>query len=184
VPEVERAACPLSRCFSGKGLGGYCEEWVGHGTRKEKGEADSNVLDLMEAAERLEAVAASLEQAAARIAEREATVQEQVGRIVATVEESASGATTLREQELERRLAEAEDRIAQLTAAHAPTVVQPGGRKTMAAGTASLLAKQGVSVDAGGAAMDAAALDGALATLSIEQRIAVKAELMRAGLLG
>jgi len=32
--------------------------------------------------------------------------------------------------------------------------------------------------------LDAGAVDGALAHLSVEQRIAVKAELMRAGLLG
>ncbi len=66
---------------------------------------DSNVMDLMEATERLEAVATALEQAASRLAERQvalaAEAEEHVGRIVATVE-------TAREAELERRLVEAE----------------------------------------------------------------------------
>jgi hypothetical protein len=47
-----------------------------------------------------------------------------------------------------------------------------------------MLSKQGVHVAAGGETLEAAALDGALTSLSIEQRIAVKAELLRAGLLG
>jgi hypothetical protein len=98
-----------------------------------------------------------------------AEAQEVVGRITATVESA-------REAELERRLAEAEAKIAELTAAaetHTP------GRKTLPVGMATMLAKQGVTVES----MEAAAIDGALASLSIEQRIAVKAELMRAGLL-
>jgi hypothetical protein len=44
---------------------------------------------------------------------------------------------------------------------------------------ATMLAKQGVVVDS----VEAGAIDGALTSLSIEQRIAVKSELMRAGLL-
>jgi len=44
----------------------------------------------------------------------------------------------------------------------------------------SMLAKQGVTVDP----MEAGAVDAALVSLSVEQRIAVKAQLMRAGLLG
>jgi hypothetical protein len=44
---------------------------------------------------------------------------------------------------------------------------------------ATMLAKQGVVMDS----IEAGSIDGALTSLSIEQRIAVKAELMRAGLL-
>jgi hypothetical protein len=141
---------------------------------------DDKVMDLLEAAARLEAVMASLEQAAERLR------QQPVGPIVATVEEPALPA--LREQELERRLAEAEAQLAQLHAqaagAQAAMPAQVAGRKTLAPGTASLLAKQGVALETGGVALEAAALDGALASLSIEQRIAVKAELLRSGLLG
>jgi hypothetical protein len=143
---------------------------------------DDKVMDLLEAAERLEAVMASLEQTAERLR------QQPVGPIVATVEEP-----TVREQELERRLAEAEAQLAQLSksvqlSAQAAVPAQVAGRRTLAPGTAALLAKQGVAVDAmgsaGGVVLEAAALDGALASLSIEQRIAVKAEMLRAGLLG
>jgi hypothetical protein len=144
---------------------------------------EMNVMDLMDATERLEAVAEALEVAADRLSEREvalvAETQEQVGRIVATVE-------TAREAELERKLAEAEARIIALTASAATTAVsQPVGRKTLPVGMAAMLAKQGVTVDLGAASasMETGALDGALASLSIEQRIAVKAEMRRAGLL-
>jgi hypothetical protein len=141
---------------------------------------DINVVDLMEATERLEAVAAALEDAASRLNERQvalaAEAEEHVGRIVATVESA-------REAELERRLAEAETRIAQLTAA-AATPAQ--GRKTLPTSMTTMLAKQGVTLDLGasGAAVDVATIDAALSSLGIEQRIAVKSELRRAGLLG
>ena len=132
----------------------------------------SNMVDWTETAQRLEAVAAALEQTAARIAEQHtalaAEAQESVGRIVATVESA-------REAELERRLEEAEARIAELTAAAATA-----GRKTLPSGMASMLAKQGITVES----MEAGAIDAALSSLSIEQRIAVKAELLRVGLLG
>jgi hypothetical protein len=141
---------------------------------------DSNVMDLMEATERLEAVAEALEQAASRLAERQvalaAEAEQHVGRIVATVESA-------REAELERRLAEAEARLSALMASGVP---QSSGRKTLPSGMTALLAKQGVTLDLGasGTSLDAATLDAALTGLGIEQRIAVKSELRRAGLLG
>jgi hypothetical protein len=134
---------------------------------------DDKVMDLVETTERLEAVAAALEAAAERIAEQQiamaAEAQEVVGRITATVESA-------REAELERRLADAEARVAQLMAA---AESQTSGRKTLPVGMVTMLAKSGVHVDS----IEAGAIDGALASLSIEQRFAVKAELMRAGLL-
>jgi hypothetical protein len=47
--------------------------------------------------------------------------------------------------------------------------------------TVNLLAKHGLTA---GAELNAGALDAALTSLSIEQRIAVKSELLRAGLVG
>ena len=139
-----------------------------------------NVEEFLEATERLEAVAEALEQAASRFVERQvalaAEAEEHVGRIVATVE-------TAREVELERRLMAAEAKIAELTASAAQ---QPTGRKTLPTGMASMLAKQGVMLELGAsdATVDVGALDAALSSLGIEQRIAVKSELRRAGLLG
>jgi hypothetical protein len=127
--------------------------------------------------ERLAAAAGLLEQAVERLAQRQSDSEESIGRIgqiVATVE-------ARRETELEEKLAAAEAEIAELRAAavSVPSTVT-NGRKTLPVAMASLLAKQGVTVDS----MEAGALDAALVSLSLEQRIAVKAQLMRAGLLG
>ena len=131
---------------------------------------DGNSNGMTATLERLAAAAEALEKAAERMTEQQialsAEAQGSVQRIVATVESE-------REAELARRLEEAEAKIAQLTASAA------SGRKTLAAGTATMLAKHGVALDS----IDAAALDTALHGLSIEQRIAVKAELLRSGLL-
>ena len=129
--------------------------------------------ELQAAADRLMEAASALERTVIRIAEQQmalaAEAESQVSRIVATVE-------TQREAELERKLADAEARIAELVASAS---AQPAGRKTLPTTMATMLAKQGVVMDS----MEAGAIDGALASLSIEQRIAVKAELMRAGVL-
>lgn len=128
--------------------------------------------------ERLAAAAGLLEQAVERLAQRQSDfaldAEASIGRIVATVERQ-------REAELEEKLALAEAQIAELKAAaqYAPSDVTYG-RKTLPSSMVSLLAKQGVTVDT----MEASAVDAALVSLSVEQRIAVKAQLMRAGLLG
>ncbi len=120
--------------------------------------------------QRLAAAAGLLEQAVERLAERQKDAEASIGRISATVD-----------AELEERLAAAEAQIADLKAAagSVPTTVTHG-RKTLPVGMVNLLAKQGVTVDS----IEAGALDAALVSLSLEQRIAVKAQLMRAGLLG
>jgi hypothetical protein len=130
--------------------------------------------------ERLAAATAMLEQAVERMFERQGelavSAEASVGRIVATVESK-------REVELEQKLAAAEAEIAELRAAGASApvaVTHSQGRKTLPVSMVNLLAKQGVAVDS----MKAGALDAALVSLSIEQRIAVKAQLIRAGLLG
>jgi len=107
-------------------------------------------------ATRLAAAVEALERALPR-------ASESVGPIVATVESP-------REAELERKLAEAEQTIATLRA----SATQQEGRRTL---PVSLIAKQ----QEGGT--EPAALDAALCSLSLEQRIAVKAQLLRAGLV-
>ena len=134
--------------------------------------------ELATTVERLAAAAGLLEQTVERLSQRQSDfaldAEVSIGRIVATVEGR-------REAELEEKLAAAEAQIAELKAAagSVPAAVT-NGRKTMPAGMASMLAKQGVTVDS----MEAGAVDAALVSLSVEQRIAVKAQLMRAGLLG
>jgi hypothetical protein len=140
---------------------------------------EMGMKELNETAERLAAAAGLLEQAVERLAQRQDAfamdAEASIGRIVATVE-------ARREAELEEKLAAAEAKIAELQAAavaFVPAAVTHG-RKTLPVGMANLLAKQGVTVDS----IEAGALDAALISLSLEQRIAVKAQLMRAGLIG
>jgi hypothetical protein len=93
-----------------------------------------------------------------------ASADDAVGPIVAMVDASS------RETELARKLAEAEKTIAELRASS----TQREGRRTL---PVSLAAKQD------GAAPEPAALDAALSSLSLEQRITVKAQLLRSGLV-
>ena len=79
-------------------------------------------------------------------------------------------AASAREEELERKLVEAEEKVTRLEAA-----ASSGGRKTASVGL--MFARESGEVSL------SAALDGALGSLSVEQRIAVKAELMRAGVV-
>ena len=117
--------------------------------------------------QRLAAAAGLLERAVERLAERQKDAEASIGRVSATVD-----------ADLEERLAAAEAQIAELKASAPVTVTN--GRKTLPVAMTTLLAKQGVTVDS----MEAGALDAALSSLSMEQRFAVKAQLMRAGLLG
>jgi len=123
-----------------------------------------------EIVERLESAATLLEKTLSWLEERQGALSGEVERISATVEQSR------REQELVERLAEAERELGELKASAAPPVLTQL-RKTMPAATAEMLAKQGV----GDGPVDVRTLDAALAGLSLEQRIAVKSQLLRSG---
>jgi len=126
--------------------------------------------------ERMNAAANALERLVACLEQREAAATGDVQKIVAEVERG--GGYSERELELERRLAQAEQQIAEL---RAQELKSASIRKTLPATTTQLLAKQGItSLDS----IEAGALDAALTGLSLEQRIAVKAQLLRAGALG
>jgi hypothetical protein len=130
-------------------------------------------MEAKEIAERLEAATAHLERTLnlleARVA-AETSLTGEVERISATVEQSR------REAELAEKLAEAERELAEVKAANAPTALNPL-RRTVPAVTSEMLAKHGI----GEGPVDVRALDAALAGLSLEQRIAVKSQLLRAG---
>lgn len=130
--------------------------------------------------ERLAGAAGLLEQTLARLEEQNLNMTGQVQKIVATVEQgSSSSVANDRVHELERKLREAEAQISELRAQGSAYL--GSGRKTVTSATLSLLAKQGISnLDS----IEAGSLDAALGALSIEQRIAVKSQLLRAGLLG
>ncbi len=126
--------------------------------------------------ERLESAAKALERTLESLTERERLLSGEVERISATVESSR------REEELAAQLESAQREIAELKAAatvgarELPKALQPL-RKTLPSATAEMLAKHGI----GETAVDVRTLDAALAGLSLEQRIAVKSQLRRAG---
>jgi hypothetical protein len=120
--------------------------------------------------ERLEAATTLLERTLSWLEERQGALAGEVERISATVEQSR------RESELAERLAEAERELAEVRAASAPAVLN-SLRRTVPAATSEMLAKHGI----GEGPVDVKTLDAALAGLSLEQRIAVKSQLLRAG---
>lgn len=122
-----------------------------------------------ELVERLEAATGLLERALGWLGERQDALSGEVEKISATVEQSR------REMELAEKLAAAEQELAELKAAGMPA---PNPlRRTVPAATSEMLAKHGI----GEGPVDVRALDAALAGLSLEQRIAVKSQLLRAG---
>ena len=121
--------------------------------------------------ERLEAATTLLEKTLRWLEERQNALSGEVEKISATVEQSH------REEELAEKLAAAEAEIAELKAAGGgPSALNPL-RRTVPATTSQMLAKHGI--DEG--PVDVRTLDAALAGLSLEQRIAVKTQLLRAG---
>lgn len=118
--------------------------------------------------ERLDAATSLLERTLVQLEERNGAGE--VGRISATVEQCR------REAELCEKLAAAERELAELKAAAAQNTLNPL-RKTVPASTTEMLAKHGIAESP----VDVRALDAALAGLSLEQRIAVKSQLLRAG---
>ena len=126
--------------------------------------------------DRLDTVVALLERAVASIEDKAAVMtaaSDEVNRISATIEQSQ------REAELADKLSAAQREIAQLQAGLTNSPA-PAQRKTVPAATSEMLAKHGIQE----APVDVRMLDAALAGLSLEQRIAVKSQLLRAGAIG
>lgn len=126
-----------------------------------------------ELTERLEAATTLLEKTLRWLDERAAALNAlsgEVERISATVDQ------TRREAELAEKLAAVERELAEVKAAAPQNVLSPL-RRTMPAATAEMLAKRGI----GDGPVDVRTLDAALTGLSLEQRIAVKTQLLRSG---
>jgi len=124
-------------------------------------------------AERLEAATSLLERALNLLEERQSALAGEVERISATVEQSR------RESELLEKLAYAERELSAVKASSVQNPVNPL-RRTIPAAAAEALAKHGV----GDGPVDVNTLDVALSGLSLEQRIAVKTQLLRSGAIG
>ena len=138
-------------------------------------ETDSIFASLGESIDRLSSAASLLERTVAWLEQREPVAAGAVEKMTAAVENQSE--LLQRERELLQKLEAAEQQIAELRASGSRSIA---ARQTLPASTTQLLAKQGLStLDS----IQAGALDAALTGLSLEQRIAVKAQLLRAGML-
>jgi len=130
-------------------------------------------------AQRLAIAAESLDRVLQRLDSQQEVLNAKIDRIVAAVEERpADGnieAAADRTQKLEERITDLEKANQELKAQAVRM-----SRKTLSPLTASLLSKSGAE---SGEKLDPALVDKTLQTLSVDQRIAVKAEMARAGMI-
>ena len=136
------------------------------------------VQQLMATAERLATAAESLDRVLGRLDAQQESLNTKVDRIVAAVDERSSYEPANHEatRQLQERVAELEKSNTDLKAQAARMV-----RKTLPPMVSAILAKSGV--DGAGERIEKGVLDKTLQSLSVEQRIAVKAELARAGMI-
>jgi predicted RNase H-like nuclease (RuvC/YqgF family) len=135
---------------------------------------------LLATAERLASAAESLDRVLEKLDEQQAALNAKVDRIAAAVEEQVVDALDIADEtNWPRKLKE---RIAELEKANNDLKGQAARltRKTLSPLVTALLSKSSVEV---GDKLDAGLLDKTLQSLSVEQRVAVKAEMARAGMI-
>ncbi len=134
------------------------------------------VQQLMATAERLASAAESLDRVLGRLDAQQDALNAKVDRIVAAVDERSPYEPAENEatRHLQQRVAELEKSNTELKAQAARAV-----RKTLPPLVSAILAK----ADNGNEKLEKGVLDKTLQSLSVEQRIAVKAELARAGMI-
>jgi hypothetical protein len=132
-------------------------------------------------AARLASAAETLDRVLEKLDAQQEALNAKVDRIVAAVEERSiqtddlRGAESDRPDQLEKRVVELERANADLKAQAARMA-----RKTLSPLVSALLGKGGHEL---GERLDPAVLDKTMQSLSVEQRIAVKAEMARAGMI-
>jgi uncharacterized phage infection (PIP) family protein YhgE len=137
------------------------------------------VQQLMATAERLANAAESLDRVLGRLDAQHEALNAKVEKIAAAVEERLPYEVSARGEgarQLQERMAELEKSNADLKAQAARMA-----RKTLPPMVSAILAKS--CGEAGGEKLDKGMLDKTLQSLSVEQRIAVKSELARAGVI-
>jgi predicted nucleic acid-binding Zn-ribbon protein len=140
---------------------------------EEKSTEQRNPLE--ECAAQLNSSAQALERVIGKLEAQYEALNQKIDRIIATVEKQAAEERSETEPAVSARAEqvvrlEKEDR----------ELRQRAGRKTLAPVVSSLLAKSGVGE---AVQVETGTLEKALGGLTIEQRIAVKAELARAGMI-
>ena len=138
------------------------------------------VQQMMAAAERLASATEALDRVLGKLDAQQEMLNAKVDRIVAAVEETIADPAEQRQAEMAAK--ELQERVSGLEKSNADLKAQAGrmARKTLSPMVSALLAKHEVE----GEKFEASALDKTLATLSVEQRMAVKAEMARAGMIG
>ncbi len=133
---------------------------------------------LMATADRLATAAESLDRVLGRLDAQQEALNGKVDRIVAAVDERTPDEPVRDDatRQLQERVAELEKSNADLKAQASRMV-----RKTLPPMVSAILAKSGS--DTGDEKIEKGVLDKTLQSLSVEQRIAVKAELARAGMI-
>ena len=133
---------------------------------------------LMATAERLANAAESLDRVLGRLDAQQEALNAKVDRIVAAVDEHAA-----LEPELNEGTRQLQERVAELERSNTDLKAQTArmARKTLPPMVSAILAKSGT--DTGAEKIEKGVLDKTLQSLSVEQRIAVKAELARAGMI-
>ena len=136
------------------------------------------VQQLMATAERLATAAESLDRVLGRLDAQQESLNAKVDQIVASVDDGELEASRSDEatRQLQERVAELEKSNTELKAQAARMV-----RKTLPPMVSAILAKSGT--ETAGEKIEKGVLDKTLQSLSVEQRIAVKAELARAGMI-
>lgn len=135
----------------------------------------STAGDMPGIADRLAQATQSLADALSNLDGQFTALHAKIDRIIAAVDEGELQAAAQPDASLQSKLAELEKTNNDLKAQSATA-----RRKTLSPMITALLAKEGV---AGDILVETPVVEKALAGLSIEQRIAVKAELARAGIL-
>jgi hypothetical protein len=137
--------------------------------------SEEMVQQLMATAERLASAAESLDRVLGRLDAQQEALNAKVDRIVAAVDDSTYRPDGETARQLQDRVAELEKSNADLKAQAARMV-----RKTLPPMVSAILAKSG---EPDAEKIEKGALEKSLQSLSVEQRIAVKAELARAGMI-
>ena len=140
-------------------------------------EQNETLDQLAAAADRLANAAETLDRVLGKLDAQHDALNAKVDRIVAAVEERGADLNVENQssRELERRVAELEKANNDLKAQAARLT-----RKTLSPFVSALLSKNNAEP---GEKIEASALDKTLQSLSVEQRIAVKAEMARAGMI-
>ena len=137
--------------------------------KEEKNAEEKNPME--ECAAQLGSAAQALERVIGKLEAQYEALNQKIDRIIATVEKHA-----------EEKSGEKVEAGAQVTKLEEENraLRQRAGRKTVAPLVSRLLAKSGVGE---GVQIEAGTLEKALGGLTVEQRMAVKAELARAGMI-